>query len=158
APSYASVHGFMAEADQDPRAARLMQNSTLTQRSGLPAHVDLFVGRDAELAAVAVLLSNARLVTLTGPPGIGKTRLAVACAAAYAERTGCGAVFLDLAPVREPAQVIIELAEALGVVPGGGTDTIGQLTVAAVSDDRLVVLDNFEHLLAAAGDVGHVLA
>ena len=148
----------MAEAEQDPRAAQLMQNSTLTQRSGLPAQGDLFVGRDAELAAVSGLLSDARLVTLTGPPGIGKTRLAVACAAAYAERTGCAAVFLDLAPVREPTQVMIELAEALGIVPGGSTDIMGQLTTAAASEDRLVVLDNFEHLLAAAADVGHVLA
>jgi non-specific serine/threonine protein kinase len=135
-----------------------MQNPTLTRRSGLPAQADLFVGRDAELAAVAGLLSDARLVTLTGPPGIGKTRLAVACAAEYAERTRRAAVFLDLAPVREPTQVIIELAEALGVVPGGGSDIIGQLTVAAASDDRLVVLDNFEHLLAAAADISQVLA
>jgi len=148
----------MAEADQHPRAARLMQKSTLTRRSGLPAQGDLLVGRDAELAAVSGLLSDARLVTLTGPPGIGKTRLAIACAAAYAELTGRAAIFLDLAPVREPTQVIVELAEALGVGPGGGSDMIGQLAVAAGSDDRLVVLDNFEHLLPAAADVSQVLA
>jgi predicted ATPase/DNA-binding CsgD family transcriptional regulator len=132
----------------------------VTQRTGLPAPADLLVGRDAELAAVCELLASAhaRLVTLTGPPGIGKTRLAVACAAAHAARTGCEAVFVDLAPVRDPAQVIVELAQAFGVELGGRSDPIGQLILAAGSEDRLVVLDNFEHLLVAAGDLGRLLA
>jgi predicted ATPase/DNA-binding CsgD family transcriptional regulator len=152
------VHGFLAEPDPDPRAARLKQKATLTERAGLPPQGDLFVGRETELEAVSGLLSDARLVTLTGPPGIGKTRLAVACAAAYAERTECAAVFVDLAQVRDPKQVLIELAGALGIELGGGTDTVGQLTMAAASEYRLVLLDNFEHLLAAAADVGQVLA
>ena len=101
---------------------------------------------------------QARLVTLTGPPGIGKTRLAVACAVAYAERSGCTAVFADLAPVRDPALVLAELAQALGVEPRGGTDLTGQLAAALGNEERLVVLDNCEHLLAAAPDVGTVLA
>jgi hypothetical protein len=88
-------------------------------RGGLPASADLFVGRDGELAAVSGMLANvrARLVTLTGPPGIGKTRLAVECASAYAERSGCSAVFVDLAPVRDYALVMVELAQSVGVEP-----------------------------------------
>ena len=102
--------------------------------------------------------TQTRLVTLTGPPGIGKTRLAVACAAAYAQRSGCAAVFVDLAPVRDPALVMAELAQAVGVEPRGGMDLTGQLAAALGDEERLVVLDNCEHVLAAAPDVGQLLA
>jgi predicted ATPase/DNA-binding NarL/FixJ family response regulator len=99
-----------------------------------------------------------RLVTLTGPPGIGKTRLAVACASAHAKNSGCAPAFVDLAPVRDPALVIVELAQAMGIEPRGGTDLTGQLAAALGHAERLVVLDNCEHLLAAASDIGRVLA
>jgi predicted ATPase/DNA-binding NarL/FixJ family response regulator len=137
-----------------------MQDAGQAPHSGLPWPADLFVGRDGELDAVSRMLAHpkARLVTLTGAPGIGKTRLAVACASAHAERSGCAAVFADLAPVREPALVMVELAQALGVEPRRGTDLTGQLAAALGHEERLVVLDNCEHLLAAAPDVGKVLA
>jgi predicted ATPase/DNA-binding NarL/FixJ family response regulator len=99
-----------------------------------------------------------RLVTLTGPPGIGKTRLAVACASVHAERRGCASVFVDLAPVRDPALVMVELAQAVGVEPRGGTDVTSQLAATLGRQEWLVVLDNCEHLLAAAPEVGRLLA
>ena len=137
-----------------------MRDTRQASHGGLPAPADLFVGRDGELEAVSRMLVHprTRLVTLTGPPGIGKTRLAVACASAYAERSGCASVFVDLAPVRDPALVLAELAQAVGVEPRGGTDLTGQLAAALRNQERLVVLDNCEHLLAAASDVGQVLA
>jgi predicted ATPase/DNA-binding NarL/FixJ family response regulator len=137
-----------------------MQDARRASPGGLPSPADLFVGRDGELDAVSSMLAQAqaRLVTLTGPPGIGKTRLAVACASAHAERSGRAPVFVDLAPVRDPALVIVELAQAIGVEPRGGTDLTGQLAAVLGREERLVVLDNCEHLLAAAQDIGRVLA
>jgi predicted ATPase/DNA-binding NarL/FixJ family response regulator len=137
-----------------------MQDARQASAGGLPSPADLFVGRDGELEAVSWMLAHAqtRLVTLTGPPGIGKTRLAVACASAHTERSGCAPVFVDLAPVRDPALVMVELAQAVGVEPRGGTDLIGQVAAALGHEERLVVLDNCEHLLAAAPDIGKVLA
>ena len=142
------------------RAGQSDARRDASPRGGLPASADLFVGRDGELAAVSGMLANARarLVTLTGPPGIGKTRLAVECASAYAERSGCSAVFVDLAPVRDHALVLVELAQSVGVEPRSGADLTDRLAAALGSNERLVVLDNFEHLLAAAPDVGRVLA
>ena len=137
-----------------------MRDAGRVSHSRLPSPADLFVGRDGELEALSQMLAHpqARLVTLTGPPGIGKTRLAVACASAHAERSGCTPVFVDLAPVRDPALVMVELAQALGVEPRGGTDLTGQLAAALGHEEQLVVLDNCEHLLAAAPDVGRALA
>ena len=136
-----------------------MQDARWASHGGLPLPGDLFVGRDSELEAVTRMLAHAqtRLVTLTGPPGIGKTRLAVACASAHAERGGRAPVFVDLAPVRDPALVLVELAQAVDAEPRGGTDLTSQLAAVLSHEEWLVVLDNCEHLLAAAPDVGRVL-
>jgi predicted ATPase len=136
-----------------------MQDARQASPGGLSSPADLFVGREGELAAVSRMLADphTRLVTLTGPPGIGKTRLAVACASAYAERNGCTPVFVDLVPVRDPALAMIELAQAVGVEPRRGTDLTGQVAAALGHEERLVVLDNCEHLLGAAPDVGRLL-
>ena len=137
-----------------------MREATRTQRGGLPTSADLFVGPDGELAALSRMLVGARtrLVTLTGPSGVGKNRLAVACAVGLRPTAGCVEVFVDLAPLRDPARVIAELAQSLDVEPRSSTDLIGQLALAISGEDRLVVLDNCEHLLAAAPDVGQVFA
>src|ERR1700733_5873557 len=122
-PSYARVWPRVC-TDRGHGWDSRMQDARRASRSGLPSPADLFVGRDGELAAVSRMLAHAqtRLVTLTGPPGIGKTRLAVACALAHAERSGYAPVFVDLASVRDPALVMVELAQAVDIEPRGGTD------------------------------------
>jgi predicted ATPase/DNA-binding NarL/FixJ family response regulator len=137
-----------------------MQDARRAPHTDLPTPADLFVGRDSELTTLSRMLAQpqARLVTLTGPPGIGKTRLAIACASAYAVRNGGAAVFVDLAPVRDPTLVMVQFAQAAGVEPRGGRDLTGQLAAAIGDEERLVVLDNCEHVLAAAPDIGRVLA
>jgi predicted ATPase/DNA-binding NarL/FixJ family response regulator len=112
----------------------------------LPAPASTIVGRGAEVAAVRDALVTERLVTLTGPPGVGKTRLALAVAEALRDRYDVVA-WVDLAPVRDPDLVVAEIAHAAGV-----------RRVGALADgDVLVVLDNCEHLLEAAPALAELL-
>jgi non-specific serine/threonine protein kinase len=107
------------------------------------------VGRSAEVAAVRELLGAARLVTLTGPPGVGKTRLAQALVEDDPQ-----AVWVDLAPLRDPSSLVSEIGRALGVAAASSTAQLG----AAVDRSRLVVLDNCEHLVGLAAVVADVLS
>src|SRR5262245_29283508 len=88
-----------------------------TRLGRLPQPGDAFVGRSAELVSVQRLLAepSCRLVTLTGPPGIGKTRLAIAAAGTWAEQAGGLVAFVDLAELHDPDAVRGALARSLGV-------------------------------------------
>jgi predicted ATPase/class 3 adenylate cyclase len=124
----------------------------------LPVPATALVGRDAELAAaVAALRGGTRLLTLTGPGGTGKTRLALAIAAEAAGDFADGAVFADLAPVREPSGVAAALAAALPGRPWEG-DPVVALAAQCESRSLLVLTDNFEHVTEAAPLVSGLLA
>jgi predicted ATPase/class 3 adenylate cyclase len=121
-------------------------------QTNLPIPATPFLGRDRELDEVADLLSRAdvRLLTLTGPGGTGKTRLAVQVAGALAERYPHGVWWVPLAPLRDPKIVLETAAHALGSKNG---------LVEHVADKRLLlVLDNFEHVIDAAAPLASVLA
>jgi predicted ATPase/DNA-binding SARP family transcriptional activator len=136
---------------QDPALAAPEAPSRSTQP--LPVSPTPLVGRRLELAAVGALFRNegARLVTLTGPGGTGKTRLGLAVAHELEPELRDGAVFVSLAPLSSPELVLPTIAEALEIQEG-------QLLDHLRGRRMLLVLDNFEQLLPAAPFVGDLLA
>src|SRR5499426_2523323 len=131
---------------------------TLAGRSGnLPLPVSSFIGRARELEQTGAALGQARVVTLTGPGGVGKTRLALQVAGQIAERFGDGAWLCQLAPVRDPAGVDNAVAAVLSVTAGAGQGTREALVEFLRSKQLLLVLDNCEHVLAEAAALAGVL-
>src|SRR3954447_22640728 len=124
----------------------------------LPTPLTSFVGREAELAAVAALLREERLVTLTGSGGCGKTRLALHAAAEMVDAHPGGTWWVDLAPVTTAEAVVDQVAGAVGTVASPGADSAA--AVVGHLRDRgatLVVVDNAEHLVEAVAELVDVL-
>ncbi len=126
--------------------------------SGLPAEVSSLVGRGPQIAAVLAGLGAARVVTLTGPGGCGKTRLALRVAALAAGRFEDGARLVELASLTDAALVPASVAAALGVPERDAADPMAGVVRALAGRELLVVLDNCEHVLEAAGRVVVMLA
>jgi predicted ATPase/class 3 adenylate cyclase len=126
--------------------------------TNLPRPPTRLLGRDREAARVADLVCDgARLVSLTGPGGVGKTRLALHVARELLPRFE-GVFLVDLAAVRDPALVLPAVAAALGVREGGG-DSVADALVRELGDRRiLLVLDNLEQVVVAATALGDLLA
>ncbi|MEU5196600.1 LuxR C-terminal-related transcriptional regulator [Streptomyces scabiei] len=129
----------------------------VTLRAGnLPAASTSFVGRLPEVAEVRRRLSAARLLTLTGPGGIGKTRLALETAAATDEFPE-GVWLVDLAPLRDGAAVARATATALGLPDSGARSAVDQLVGHLAGRRVLLVLDNCEHLTDACAELATAL-
>jgi predicted ATPase/DNA-binding CsgD family transcriptional regulator len=132
------------------RQAGQVEASPLPERPSWPVPVSTFVGREAERRALLAVVSSHRLVTVTGPGGIGKTRLALQVAQELASRRRDGGSFVDLVQVTDPTMVIAAVASAVGVAEqhtGSLEDTV---CAALRPRDAVIVLDNCEHLAAAA--------
>jgi predicted ATPase/class 3 adenylate cyclase len=133
---------------------------TLENRpTNLPAQTTPLVGRIAELGALRALLADddIRLVTLTGPGGSGKTRLALHAAAEAVELFPNGVWFVSLEAVHEAALLLPTIAQALGLFESGDRPLEAAIREHLADRRVLLVLDNFEQLLDAAPTVGHLL-
>ena len=132
----------------DPRSAN---------HDKLPRQLTTFIGRTNEITAIASLLAGARLLTLIGSGGCGKTRLALQVASAALQRFSDGVFFVDLAPLAEAVLVPQTIATAVGVVETSGKP-IAQSLVEHLEDKRvLLIVDNCEHLLEVCASTADVL-
>jgi predicted ATPase/class 3 adenylate cyclase len=132
---------------------------TLAERTGnLPVQVSSFVGRERELEQTAAALGEARVVTLTGPGGVGKTRLALQTAGQVAPRFADGAWLCELAPVRDPAGVDDAVAAVFSLTARAGQSTGEALVESLRAKELLLVLDNCEHLIEGAAALADALA
>jgi predicted ATPase/class 3 adenylate cyclase len=126
--------------------------------NNLPRQLTSFVGREEEIAEVIGLLDRVRLVTLSGPGGVGKTRLAVAVAERLRDRFAAGIVFVPLATVTRPEPALAAITRAVGA-DLAGTDAPLEALAEQLGDGRwLLILDNLEQVIDVAGDLGELLA
>jgi predicted ATPase/class 3 adenylate cyclase len=134
--------------------------ATLSQRpNNLPTQTSEFLGREAQLATVRDLLDadRVRLLTLTGPGGIGKTRLALQGAADQADRFEDGVFFVDLSAVRDADSAFETIARTVGVDATSGEQLLETLTRELQPRRMLLLLDNFEQVMKAADGVADLL-
>lgn len=125
--------------------------------NNLPQQATSFVGREQAMAEVEALLERARLVTLTGAGGCGKTRLALQVVAGLLERFEDGVWLVDLAPLARPAMVAQAVAEVLGVREEPERPLQRTLTAHLAGRNALVLLDNAEHLVATCAELADAL-
>ncbi|MGC1798606.1 MAG: protein kinase, partial [Candidatus Acidiferrales bacterium] len=134
-----------------------------TRASNIPVQRTAFVGREKEIAAAQEMLGreNVRLVTVTGPGGIGKTRLALEVARGLDEKFPGGIHFVPLSPLRDAGLLVPVIVQTLGIREAGGQPPL-EILKRNLQDilraPLLLVLDNFEHLMPAAPTVAELLA
>ena len=123
----------------------------------LPTQLTSFVGRDEQLTQVRELLTQNRLVTLTGAGGVGKTRMAIQVAGQIVNEFADGIWYVDLAPITDPDLVPLTTARALSLPDQPGRSTMDTLSRFVADRQMLVVLDNCEHLLDASAALVNAL-
>jgi predicted ATPase/DNA-binding CsgD family transcriptional regulator len=129
------------------------------RRYNFPAQVTSLVGRERQIEAACAALStrHTRLLTVSGPPGVGKTRLAMVVAAEVAGSFADGAYFVPLATISDPGLVVTTIGQALGMKEAGNQALISRLKAFVADKELLLVLDNFEQVMPAAPLLGELL-
>ena len=150
----ADLASLLAET---PSGVAVASARTRARMHDLPTPLTSFVGREHEMTRVGSLLVSSRLVTLSGPAGTGKTRLAIETASRFGGELEDGAQFVALAPITDPELVASAVADAVGTKEGAGSP-VEPLIEKLREREMLLVLDNFEQVLPAAGLVGQLLA
>jgi predicted ATPase/DNA-binding winged helix-turn-helix (wHTH) protein/tRNA A-37 threonylcarbamoyl transferase component Bud32/predicted negative regulator of RcsB-dependent stress response len=154
----AAIQGRFEDRFSEKQAEQLE-----SRRANLPVQRTGFVGREKEVAAAKELLlrNDSRMVTVTGPGGIGKTRLAVQVATSLVERFPGGTHFVPLASLSDPDLIASVIVQTLGIREGGSQsplEVLKQNLQDSLRAPMLLVLDNFEHLIQAAPTVADLLA
>ena len=155
--------GFKPEEWQLPPLDRLAPLGPAAQEqldrggNNLPLQFTSFVGREQELAEVRELLAGTRLLTITGPGGMGKTRLAIELAAGLLDQFQDGCWLVSLAPLADGTLVVSTVAQALGIREEAGRPIADTLIDYLRSRSVLLVLDNCEHLLEACASLAKLL-
>lgn len=147
------------ESATPPPTLSGLPSGSLWRRPALPRPITRFVGREREVALIVARLhqDDVRLLTLTGPGGVGKTRLALRVAEVMASEF-TGAVFVSLETVSRPDLMLPVIAHALGLRAAPDLPLVVSLAAALHDQRMLLVLDNVEHLLGAAVDLADLLA
>ena len=130
-----------------------------TSKHNLPSQVTPFIGRQKELATTIELLKSkdSRLVTLTGPGGTGKTRLALQAGRDMISSFKDGVYFVDLAPIREPDAALAAIGSTVGLRETGNRPLLEELKLNLENKNLLLLLDNFEQVTSAAPKIGELI-
>ncbi len=126
--------------------------------NNLPSRLTSFLGREAEIGEMSDLLARTRILTLTGPGGTGKTSISLAVAERLMPRYPGGVFFVELASITDPDLVLPTIATTLNLPDRGGRNSLERIADHVGDRTTLLVLDNFEQVVAAAGEVGRLVA
>ncbi len=144
----------LLDAQTEPAA----ETSRTKPKHNLPTQLTSFIGREQQIAEVMRLLAETRLLTLAGPGGTGKTRLALKAAEGLLNIFSEGVYFVDLAPISDSDRVVNAIASTLGIIENVDQPTIETLKRVLHPRKLLLVLDNYEQVIAAAAIVPDLLA